>query len=86
MNVAYTPKFLRLLEKLPLDLQEETIEKIELFKNTNNHEMLKVHKLKGSLKEFCIFSVDYKNRIIFEWASKDEAVLLAVDDHDIYKK
>ena len=74
MKVAFTPKFLRLLKKLPLGLQNEVIEKIELFKNVGNHQRLEVHKLKGRLKKFYGFSVDYQNRIVFDYLSEDEVL------------
>lgn len=85
MKVAFAPKFLRLFKKLPLDLQDEVIEKIELFKNHDNHQSLKVHKLNGRLKKFYGFSVNYKNRIVFEYISENEVALLAVGDHEVYK-
>ena len=66
-------------------LQKEVKIKIGLFKDRKNHKILEVHKLKGRLSGFYAFSVNYKDRIVFEYASKDEAVLLAVGDHEIYK-
>lgn len=86
MKVYYKPSFVRALNKLPRDLQEEVIEKIELFKVAKNHKHLKVHKLKGKLKDRYSFSVNYKYRIVFLYISKAEAVLLAVGDHDVYKQ
>lgn len=85
MKVAYTPRFIRLYKKLPSGLQNEVVEKIELFKEVDNHQRLEVHKLKGRLKKFYGFSVDYKNRIVFEYISENEVALLAVGDHEIYK-
>ena len=85
MKVAYTPRFLRLLKKMPAGLQDEVIEKIELFKNVDNHQRLEVHKLKGRLKKFYGFSVNYRDRIVFEYMSENEVALLAVGDHEIYK-
>lgn len=85
MKISFTPKFLRLLKRLPRDLQEDVITKIKLLNDTNNHHSLKVHKLKGRLKGFYSFSVDCKNRVIFEHISDDEIVLLAVGDHDMYR-
>lgn len=85
MKVAYTPRFLRLLKKLPAGLRDEVIEKIELFKNIENHQRLEVHKLKGGLKKFYSFSVNYNNRVVFEHISENEVALLAVGDHEVYK-
>ncbi len=83
--VSYKPTFIRQYNSLENDLQEEVVLKIELFKDKNNHKALQVHKLHGRLKDCYSFSVNYKIRIVFNYASKKEAVLLAVDDHDIYK-
>ena len=65
-------------------LQEETIEKIGLFKNQDNHRALRVHKLHGPLGGRYSFSINYKTRIVFEYVSKTEIALLAIGDHDIY--
>ena len=72
---------------LEKDLQNEVYEKIELFKNKGNHAQLKVHKLKGELKNKYSFSVNYKIRIVFEYIlSKTEVALLSIGDHDVYKR
>ncbi len=85
IKLIFAPVFLRQLKSLPGELQEEAIEKIELFKNRQNHRMLRVHKLKGNLREVFSFSVNYRIRIVFEYNSKNEAALLSIGDHDVYK-
>ncbi len=85
IKVFYTRAFLRQLKKLEDGLAVEVVEKIELFKNEKNHIMLKVHKLHGNLKDKYSFSVNYKVRIIFEYDSKSQIYIIAIDDHDIYK-
>ena len=85
LYVAHTPAFNRQFRTLDELIQEEAIEKIELFKNIENHKQLKVHKLKGPLSGRYSFSVNYKFRIIFTYLSKKEAVLMAIGDHEIYK-
>lgn len=86
MEVAYSPKFVRLVNSLPPALQEEVIEKVELFKNEKNHPALKVHKLRGRLKDQFSFSVNYQTRITFVYlpTKPKEAYLLTVGDHDVY--
>lgn len=71
---------------MPLPLQEEAFEKIELFKDPGNHRTLKVHKLQGALRGHFSFSVNFKTRIIFVYLSTKpkEAYLLAIGDHSIY--
>jgi mRNA-degrading endonuclease YafQ of YafQ-DinJ toxin-antitoxin module len=82
--VNYKPSFIRQIKNLETDLVDEIIEKIELFKNPKNYSSLKVHKLHGKLKNTWSFSVDYKNRIVFMYKSKNEAVFLAFGDHCVY--
>jgi len=86
MLVSYAPTFIRLLKTLPEDLQDETIEKIELFKNPRTHLSLKVHKLKGRLKGRYGFSVNYRTRIVFIFLKSRPrtAHLLAIGDHEVY--
>lgn len=82
--VLFAPSFLRQLKLLESSLQEEVIEKIELFKDSKNHKALRVHKLNGRLRGRWSFSVNYRFRIVFYYASKKEAFFLAVGDHSVY--
>ena len=85
IEVNYKPTFIRKLNRLEKELQEEALQKIELFRNTENHKTLKVHKLHGELSYSYSFSVNYKTRIVFEYLSKKEVALLSIGDHDLYK-
>lgn len=85
LEVYYTKSFVKQVKVLPKELQEEVIEKIELFKNIENHKILKVHKLHGRIKDRYSFSVNYKFRIIFVWKDKTTAILLVIGDHSIYQ-
>jgi mRNA-degrading endonuclease YafQ of YafQ-DinJ toxin-antitoxin module len=85
MTISYKPTFVRDFKKLPAPLQEEALERIDLFKDVENHKKLKVHKLKGRLEDFYSFSVTYSHRIVFSFESKNEAVFISIGDHDIYK-
>lgn len=85
LTISYKPTFIRQYKKLPEALQEEIKEKIELFRKNPKHPFLKIHKLKGKLKNFWSFSVNYKYRIVVTFDSKKSAVLLVVGDHSIYQ-
>ena len=85
IKIYYKPSFVRQYKKLPKALQEEVKEKIGLCEKDPKHPFLKTHKLSGRLKEFYSFSVNYSDRIVFEYLSKQEAALLAVGDHSVYK-
>ena len=83
--IVYTPSFVRQFRTLEPQLQEEVIEKIELFKNLKNHKPLKVHKLSSRLRGRFSFTVNYKICIVFSYLSNKEVVLLAIGGHDMYK-
>lgn len=85
LSLVYAPVFIRQFNKLGKDLQEEALEKIELFKDVSNHQKLKVHKLNGIFSDKYSFSVNYRYRIIFDYATKMEVNILAIGDHDMYK-
>lgn len=85
MKIVFTPAFVRQYKKLPTGLQVELKEKLELFQKNPRHKFLKTHKLKGRLKGRYSFSVNYSYRVVFDYLSKCEVVLLAVGDHDVYK-
>ena len=85
IKILYLPIFIRQLRKLEDALVEEIIEKIEVFKDPKNHNLLKVHKLHGQLKGRYSFYVNYKIRVVFDYVSKNEVALFAVGDHDVYK-
>ncbi len=85
ITISYSSKFLRQLKKLEPALKDEAKIRINLFKSQISHSTLKVHKLHGKLDDCWAFSINYKYRIVFEYVSENEANLLAIDDHDIYK-
>jgi mRNA-degrading endonuclease YafQ of YafQ-DinJ toxin-antitoxin module len=85
MEVTFSPGFLNSLHGFLPALQEEVLEKVEKFSNPKNHQILKVHKLKGRLRGCFSFSVNYHIKIVFEYVGKPKrAYLLAVGDHDVY--
>jgi len=85
IEVGYSKKFLKMFKVLDADLQDRVEEKIYKFGNLENHKALEVHKLAGNLKGLYSFSVDRKNRIIFEYIdSKSKVALLIIGGHDIY--
>ncbi len=82
IEVHFTPHFVRSVKKMPDNLLEDIFDKVELLKNRENHIMLKVHKLNGSMKDLFSFSVNFKIRIIFKYVSKNEVVCMFAGDHD----
>lgn len=85
MKIVYSPKFAKEYKKLP-DKIKDLAEKQERYFRINPFDSrLHTHKLTGKFKGFCAFSVDYKYRIIFEFADKGLVFFLSIGDHDIYK-
>ncbi|MSU55217.1 MAG: type II toxin-antitoxin system mRNA interferase toxin, RelE/StbE family [Candidatus Taylorbacteria bacterium] len=85
LEIGFKPSFVRAMKHLEKELIAEVLEKIELFKNPENHEALKVHKLHGALSGRWSLSVNYKIRIVFRHVSKNFVELLAIGDHDVYR-
>ena len=83
-HLSFAPSFIRQYKKLEISLQEEILEKVELFKNHSNHKLLKVHKLHGELKNCYSFSVNYAYRIVFSYNKNNEINFLSIGNHDIY--
>lgn len=86
VTVGYAASFVRRYKKLDVALQREVKQRIKEFRNPANHQKLKVHKLGGRLRDKYAFSVNFTDRIVFEW-SKDKkiAYLLDVGDHGVYE-
>ena len=84
MEIYYSPKFRRQYKKLTLFVkgQAERVEK--LFRTNPFNAKLRTHKLGGRFKKYWSFSIDYKNRIIFEFDERDVIRFHAVGDHSIY--
>ena len=85
LEISYKPTFIRQLNKLDKELRDEAIAKTELFKQSKNHISLAVHKLRGQLRGRYGFSVNFKYRIVFQYLTKTEVVLLTIGDHEVYK-
>lgn len=83
-EITFSPKFLKTIKKLKPNLQAEVIHRVEMLKEEKNHQALRVHKLKGKLKDRYSFSVDHKNRIIFNYIEVDTIYLLNFGGHEIY--
>jgi len=85
LTISFKATFIKQVNKLEKELIDEVFERIELLKNDENHKILKVHKLHGKLSSCFSFSVNYNTRIVFEYLTKNEIILLFIGGHDIYK-
>lgn len=84
--IEYSSDFVRKYKKLDPALKSEIRDRLEEFRDMRNHQKLRVHKLSGSMKGLLAFSVNYSDRIVFEWGkNKKIAYMLDVGDHSIYE-
>lgn len=84
-RISFKPSFLRQIKHLDEKVLSGVLRKIELLKEKDNHQYLKVHKLHGILSNCYSFSINYSIRVIFRFEFKKEIVLLYIGNHDIYK-
>ena len=86
MKIIYSPQFKREYVQLPDFVKRKAESREKIFRHNPFDGRLKTHKLSGRLAEFWSFSVDYRYRIIFEFAKGKKAIFHAVGDHSLYKK
>ena len=84
MVILYLPKFKREYKKLPARIQDLAENKEHIFRKNPFDPRLKTHRLRGALGDFWSFWVDYKNRIIFDFADQNTVRFYSIGDHDIY--
>ncbi|MBU3918493.1 type II toxin-antitoxin system RelE/ParE family toxin [Patescibacteria group bacterium] len=84
MEIEYSRRFFKSLEKLPEFIQEKAEEKDDIFRQNAFHPLLQTHKLKGKLKNYCSYSVDNKYRVLFRFKNKNKVIYFDIGTHDIY--
>ncbi|MFH0769829.1 MAG: hypothetical protein V1926_00450 [Candidatus Peregrinibacteria bacterium] len=84
-QILFTPSFLRQFNKLPPELQDEVDAAVLRFQSHPRDRSLKLHRLKGKLRRFFSFSVNYRYRIVCQNDAHDVWALLSVGDHDVYR-
>lgn len=85
IKVAYSPSFHRSFKRIIKNNSTRQVlfeDKISLFIITPFHPQLKTHKLKGALKDFYSFTIEYNLRVIFYFISDTEVVLEDIGSHD----
>lgn len=85
ITVKPSSRFKKSLAKLPPRIQKITIEKEAIFADNPFDKSLRTHKLKGKLKEYWSFSVNYSYRIVFMFIGKNEVIFYDIGDHGIYQ-
>ncbi len=84
MQTFFTARFLRSYNKLPLAVQDDVQDPVEKFKQKQNHEALKLHKLHGKMEHYHAFSANFSYRVIIKM-EKQNVYYMDVGDHTIYQ-
>ena len=87
MIVYYHPRFQRSFRKLDRNVKKQGEGVVALFKRDPFNIRLDTHRLHGKLERQWSFSIDSRNRILFEFLDKvqKEVVFLDIGDHRIYR-
>lgn len=81
-----TPQFEKDFFRLPSKIKNKAARKIKTFESNYFYRSLETHKLKGILRNFWSFSVDYEYRVIFRFLPNREVIYYRIGLHSIYKE
>ncbi len=84
-NVYYSSHFKRALKRYSKKQKNFIKKHIELFLKDPFHPSLKTHKLKGKLKGYWSFSINYELRVLFEFIDEDTVGFVDIGTHSIYR-
>lgn len=84
-QIEYSRNFVKQFKKLTPQKQRQAIKAEKLFKKDPFAPSLKTHKLTARLEGLWAFSINYSDRIIFEFMSKGKVLFHKIGSHDIYK-
>jgi len=84
-QIEYSSNFVKQFKKLSPQTQRQAVKAEKLFKKDPFLSKLKTHKLSGKLEGLWSFSINYKDRIIFEFLGKGKVIFYKIGSHDIYK-
>lgn len=85
MLIFYSSKFKREYKKLSQRIKKLAEEQENIFRNNPFDSRLNTHKLSGYLKDYWVFGIGQKYRIIFEFHRKNIIWFHSVGDHSIYR-
>ncbi len=87
LDIEYNSRFIKLAKKLPLDKQAKLADLIELLSENPFHQKLHSKPLSGKLIGFYSFRIAREWRVIFQFKSSKNIILLLIGHRkDIYKK
>ena len=84
-DASFEKDFKKYKNKLSNKELNEIKARLELFKQNPFNSRLKAHKLKGNLKNYWSFSINYSDRILFRFLNSKTVFFIEIGDHKIYK-
>ena len=72
--------------RLPNETQQRVVRRLAIFQKDPFNPQLKTHKLSGRIRGYWSFSVDYSNRIMFEFVGEESVGLIDIGPHEIYRR
>ena len=81
-----TTHFTKAYKNLPEEIKKLAQSREAIFFVNPFDNRLKTHKLKGKLKDYWSYSVDYQHRVIFRFVDKETVLYFDIGKHDIYNR
>lgn len=81
MQIIYGDYFKKRFQKIPLKIQKEFEERLNLFIESSSHPLLKVHPLTGNLVGFRAFSVTGNYRVVYKILNTGSIKLVDIGTH-----
>lgn len=87
MTIYHHPRFRRNYRKLDEQIKAQAEESVALFRRDPFNIRLDTHRLHGKLRKQWSFTVNHRDRILFEFLNREqtEVVFLDIGDHRIYR-
>jgi addiction module RelE/StbE family toxin len=84
-HIYPTTHFIKAYKSLPAEIKLRAKQRERIFRNAPFDSRLKTHKLKGRLKDYWSYSVDYQYRILFRFIDNETVFYYDIGMHDIYR-
>lgn len=84
-KIEYSTKFVKQIKKLDSGILKIAVKKERLFRLNPLHPSLRLHELKGKLKNTWSIYINGNYRIIFKRMQNGDIVFISIGKHDIYK-
>lgn len=79
-------RFKRSFKKIPALIKEDFAKKIGIFRKSPFNAIIRTHKLHGNLDSYYAFCLRDGYRILFEFESDNEVLLINIGDHNDYSR